>query len=70
MPTVFQIHQISADDVSRHNLEANDEGRYVFVLHGCLMGFTTTREEAENLVARLEDRRQPRWVEPLLDFDF
>ena len=46
-----QIYQLAEGDLARSStLEDCDLGKWVWVANGCLMGFTDTRTEAEDML--------------------
>jgi len=48
-----QIYQLTEDDLGRSStLEDCDLGKWVWVMNGCICGFTDTREEAEDMLTR------------------
>lgn len=47
------IYQLTQEDVDRSStLDPSDVGKWVWVMNGCICGFTDTREEAEDMLTR------------------
>jgi hypothetical protein len=47
------IYQLTEDDIIRSStLDDSDVGKWVWVMNGCICGFTDTREEAEDMLTR------------------
>jgi hypothetical protein len=45
------IYQLSQEDVDRSStLDPSDVGKWVWIMSGCICGFTDTREEAVDML--------------------
>lgn len=51
----MNIFQITQEDIDRlETLDPDDLGTWCFIVNGCYMGFTETREECEELAKGLQ----------------
>jgi len=47
-----QIFQVTGSDLLRYDLDPEDLGTWCFVMNGCIMGFASSRDEAEDMLTR------------------
>jgi hypothetical protein len=50
---ILPVYQLSTEDVALNEVVADDVGKWVFLIQGCLMGFYDTQEECQDRVRQL-----------------